>query len=88
MTSTEENARDADQEMAEEKMPEVDMHWTIMHFLPEAAACRTNFKMIIAGYLLVVYNKQMELLQEASNNALTQKVHCNPFLVDGKLTGG
>uniref|UniRef100_A0A914W395 DNA polymerase epsilon catalytic subunit n=1 Tax=Plectus sambesii TaxID=2011161 RepID=A0A914W395_9BILA len=74
-TSTEESVGDENKELLpEEKMPEVDMHWTVMHFLPDVAACRTNFKMIIAGYLLVVYNKQIELTRQASGFALTQQV--------------
>ena len=26
-----------------ENEPEIEMNWNIMHFLPEAGACQTNF---------------------------------------------
>ncbi|KAK3581719.1 hypothetical protein CHS0354_015350 [Potamilus streckersoni] len=44
----------------DEDEPEIEMNWNIMKFLPEAAACQTNFNMIIAGYLLSVYNNLQE----------------------------
>ncbi|KAK3107356.1 hypothetical protein FSP39_012618, partial [Pinctada imbricata] len=40
--------------------PEIEMNWNVMHFLPEAAACQTNFNLIIAGYILSVYNQLQE----------------------------
>ncbi|XP_048254478.1 DNA polymerase epsilon catalytic subunit A-like isoform X1 [Haliotis rufescens] len=40
-----------------EDEPEIEMNWNIVHFLPEAAACQTNFSMIVAGYILSVYNQ-------------------------------
>ncbi|KAJ8316138.1 hypothetical protein KUTeg_006152 [Tegillarca granosa] len=40
--------------------PEIEMNWNIMHFLPEAAACQTNFSMIVAGYILSIYNHLQE----------------------------
>ncbi|XP_052805264.1 DNA polymerase epsilon catalytic subunit A-like [Mya arenaria] len=44
----------------EEEAPEIEMNWNIMHFLPTAAACQTNFNMIIAGYILSVYSNFQE----------------------------
>jgi DNA polymerase epsilon subunit 1 len=35
--------------------PVVESNWNIGRFLPEAGACQTNFKMIIAGYIMLVY---------------------------------
>ncbi|XP_060084893.1 DNA polymerase epsilon catalytic subunit A-like, partial [Ylistrum balloti] len=44
----------------EEDEPEIEMNWNIMHFLPEAGACQTNFNMIVAGYILSVYTNVMD----------------------------
>ncbi|XP_074652055.1 DNA polymerase epsilon catalytic subunit A-like [Tubulanus polymorphus] len=35
--------------------PSIEMNWNICNFLPEAAACQTHFKMIVAGYIMSVY---------------------------------
>ncbi|XP_052253908.1 DNA polymerase epsilon catalytic subunit A-like [Dreissena polymorpha] len=40
--------------------PEIEMNWNIMQFLPTAGACQTNFNMIVAGYILSVYNNLHE----------------------------
>ncbi|ESO90687.1 hypothetical protein LOTGIDRAFT_217825 [Lottia gigantea] len=43
-----------------EDEPEVEMNWNMMLFLPESGACQTNFNMLIAGYILSVYNQMLE----------------------------
>ncbi|XP_013399576.1 DNA polymerase epsilon catalytic subunit A [Lingula anatina] len=40
--------------------PVIEMNWNIVHYLPEAAACQTNFNMIVAGYILAVYKQVQE----------------------------
>ncbi|XP_077864309.1 DNA polymerase epsilon catalytic subunit A-like [Saccoglossus kowalevskii] len=47
-------------EEEEEDEYEVEMNWNIMHYLPQAGACQTNFNMIIAGYILAVYQHSKE----------------------------
>ncbi|XP_052824360.1 DNA polymerase epsilon catalytic subunit A-like [Octopus bimaculoides] len=37
--------------------PEIEMNWNIVQFLPESGACQTNFNMIVAGYILSMYNE-------------------------------
>ncbi|CAC5377738.1 POLE [Mytilus coruscus] len=44
----------------EDDEPEIEMNWNIMQFLPEAGACQTNFNMIVAGYILSIYNHMQE----------------------------
>ncbi len=44
--------------------PDVDMNWTMMYFLPQTVGCRSSFQTIIAGYLLLVYKKNLELIDE------------------------
>lgn len=44
----------------DENEPEIEMNWNIVHFLPEAGSCQTNFNMIVAGYILAVYNNLQE----------------------------
>ena len=40
--------------------PAVESNWNLGRFLPEAGACQTNFKMIVAGYIMSVYQCLME----------------------------
>ncbi|XP_069115944.1 LOW QUALITY PROTEIN: DNA polymerase epsilon catalytic subunit A-like [Argopecten irradians] len=61
--SDEEEPRQEEEELNksdQEDEPEIEMNWNIMHFLPEAGACQTNFNMIVAGYILSVYTNVME----------------------------
>ncbi|KRZ35611.1 DNA polymerase epsilon catalytic subunit A [Trichinella pseudospiralis] len=32
------------------------MNWQLLHFLPTAFSCQDSFKMIIAGYIMLIYN--------------------------------
>lgn len=53
----------------EEDNPNVEMNWNIMKFLPEAASCQTNFNIIIAGYIISVYQhikKEQKLIKNCS----------------------
>ncbi|KAH8865564.1 DNA polymerase epsilon catalytic subunit A [Schistosoma japonicum] len=36
--------------------PELDMHWHLARYLPEARGLRSKFQSLLAGYLLAIYN--------------------------------
>lgn len=57
---TEREEREVLNRSEDEDEPEIEMNWNIMHFLPEAGACQTNFNLIVAGYILSVYNQLQE----------------------------
>ncbi|XP_070201892.1 DNA polymerase epsilon catalytic subunit A-like [Littorina saxatilis] len=49
-----------------EDEPEIEMNWNLMHFLPEAGACQTNFSMMVAGYILSVFTQMQEEGRQAT----------------------
>ncbi|XP_077998858.1 DNA polymerase epsilon catalytic subunit A-like [Glandiceps talaboti] len=55
-----ETETDMTEENDTEEESEVEMNWNIMHYLPQAGACQTNFNMIVAGYILAVYQHSVE----------------------------
>ncbi|XP_070548417.1 DNA polymerase epsilon catalytic subunit A-like isoform X2 [Ptychodera flava] len=38
----------------------LEMNWNIMHYLPQAGACQTNFNLIIGGYIISVYQQMKQ----------------------------
>ncbi|KAL5019574.1 hypothetical protein ScPMuIL_002466 [Solemya velum] len=61
----------------DEDEPEIEMNWNLMHFLPEAAACQTNFNMIVAGYILSIYNHMQEEQQRMTPGSTPIRRHDN-----------
>ncbi|XP_033110052.1 DNA polymerase epsilon catalytic subunit A-like isoform X2 [Anneissia japonica] len=68
-TPEDEDSEVVDSDKEDEEEVEVEMNWNIMHYLPKAAACQTNFNMTIAGYILAIYQHlQEDMLQNTPGN--------------------
>ena len=44
-----ENVVDDDDEADDDESPDIDMHWNLASYLPEAGACRKNLQTVIIG---------------------------------------
>ena len=59
-TEEREKENDGEETEDEDDSPEVEMHWNLASYLPEAGACQKNFNTVIVGYLTANY----QFLQE------------------------
>ncbi|KAK4476061.1 hypothetical protein MN116_001288 [Schistosoma mekongi] len=70
------------------KDPELDMHWHLARYLPEARGLRSKFQSLLAGYLLAIYNivrTEHRRLVESTATDSSNELHDCPFEFVGKV---